>query len=231
MIPVFDQTDPTIAYRIEQLGDAGRELARFNGPEIALLEKLNRADAAHMRRLPHLVVPTTWRPEIDFSPFPATYEAAAATAKLLIVDQPSQSFAAYEYGQQVYWGPISSGRQSKPTPSGVFNLNWRARSRTSTLSGEWRLNWYFNFQNLRGLAFHEFDLPGLPASHACVRLLSRDARWVYNWGQSWTLDAKGQLEATGTPVMILGAFNFGATPPWRHGERVIVQLPATIAAK
>ena len=43
------------------------------------------------------------------------------------------------------------------------------------VSGEWQLNWYFNFHNFRGLAFHEFDLPGVPASHACVRLLARDA--------------------------------------------------------
>lgn len=163
-------------------------------------------------------MPGTWRAELDHSPFPKSYAAARTTAKLIVVDQPSQAFVAYEYGEQVHWGPISSGRQSKPTPSGVFHLNWRARSRNSTLSGEWRLNWYFNFHNLRGLAFHEFELPGVPASHACVRLLSRDAEWVYNWGGSWTLDAKGQLQTTGTPVLILGAYAFGAPAPWLAPE-------------
>jgi hypothetical protein len=147
-----------------------------------------------------------------------SYPSASATPKLLIVDQPSQAFAAYEYGQQVHWGPVSSGRQAKPTPSGVFQLNWRARSRTSTLSGEWRLNWYFNFHNTRGLAFHEFELPGVPASHACVRLLARDAEWVFNWGTSWTLDQKGQLQTTGTPVLILGAYAFGSLPPWQSPD-------------
>lgn len=216
---VVDQTDSRIdgiGYRIERLTDANRDLtSRFGGPEIALLEKLNRADATHLRRLPQLVVPSAWRTEIDYSPFPSSYPAAQATPKLLVVDQPSQAFAAYDYGQLVKWGPVSSGRQSKPTPSGVFHLNWRARSRTSTLSGEWRLNWYFNFHNTRGLAFHEFELPGVPASHACVRLLARDAEWVFNWGGSWTLDAKGQLQTTGTPVVILGAYAFGALPPWQ----------------
>ena len=149
-------------------------------------------------------------------------------AKVLIVDQRSQAFAAYEHGLLVHWGPTSTGRQARPTPSGRFHLNWRARSRLSTLSGEWRLNWYFNFHNLRGLAFHEFDLPGVPASHACVRLLARDAQWIYAWGESWTLDLKGQLAAPGTPVFILGNYDFASPAPARTLEFVArgVTLPA-----
>lgn len=217
-VGIVDQTDPqAIQYRIE--GGPLRELAaRFKPNELELLEKLNRADVKHLARLNRLVVPSEWRPEIEHSPFPATYAAAGATPKLLVVDQPSQVFAAYEHGTLVRWGPTSTGRQAKPTPTGLYHLNWRARTRTSTLSGEWRLNWYFNFHNQRGLAFHEFDLPGLPASHACVRLLARDAMWIYNWGQSWTLDAKDQLVETGTPVMILGEYNFAAPPPWLSAE-------------
>ena len=123
---------------------------------------------------------------------------------------------------------VQGDRQSL-TPSGVFNLNWRARTRTSTLSGEWRLNWYFNFHNARGLAFHEFELPGVPASHACVRLLARDAEWVYKWGTSWTLDAKGQLATAGTPVIIIGAYAFGAPPPWQVAPVPLpIALPATL---
>ena len=213
-MPLVDQTD-AIDYRVEALNAANRDLgSRFSGPELALLEKFNRADAKHLQRLQQLIVPSSWRIEFDHSPFPSTYAAAKATPKLVIVDQPSQAFAAYEYGQQVYWGPVSSGRQAKPTPSGLYHLNWRARSRNSTLSGEWRLNWYFNFHNRRGLAFHEFDLPGVPQSHACVRLLSRDAQWIYNWGVSWVLDKNGQLQTPGTPVLIIGNYAFGSPAPW-----------------
>lgn len=217
-LPVFDQADG-IDYRVEKLTEANRNLtSRFGGPEIALLEKLNRADVKHLSRLNQLIVPVSWRTELDHSPFPLTYPAAKAAPKFVVVDQPSQAFAAYEYGQQVHWGPVSSGRQAKPTPSGFYHLNWRARTRTSTLSGEWRLNWYFNFHNTRGLAFHEFELPGVPQSHACVRLLARDAEWVYQWGESWTLDAKGQLETAGTPVLILGSYAFGSPAPWQAAE-------------
>jgi lipoprotein-anchoring transpeptidase ErfK/SrfK len=218
----IDQTDVSIEYRLERLAD----LKGFGGPQLELLEKLNRADVKHLSRLPQLVVPITWRTELEHSPFPAAYPAAQSTPKLLIVDQPSQVFAAYEYGTQVRWGPVSSGRQQKPTPGGVFYLNWRARTRNSTLSGEWRLNWYFNFHNTRGLAFHEFDLPGFPQSHACVRLLARDAEWIYKWGEGWTLDAKGQLLTRGTPVIVMGAYAFGSPAPWLDPTRSrIVALP------
>lgn len=230
---VVDQTDPksdAIEYRIERLTDVRDLTSRFGGPELALLEKLNRVDLAHMKRLPQLVVPSAWRAEIEYSPFPASYPAANATPKLIVVDQPAQAFAAYEYGQLVKWGPTSSGRKAKPTPSGLYHLNWKARSRTSTLSGEWRLNWYFNFHNQRGLAFHEFELPGVPMSHACVRLLSRDAEWIFGWGQGWTLDAKGQLQANGTPVLIQGAYHFDQPGPWLTGGAVMINLPAALPA-
>jgi hypothetical protein len=232
-VPSCDQTDPradAIDYRIERTTVDGRDLvSRFGGPELALLEKLNRADLAHLKRLPNVIVPSVWLGELDYSPFPATYPAANATPQLIVVDQPAQAFAAYEYGRLVRWGPISSGRKAKPTPSGLYHLNWRARTRTSTLSGEWRLNWYFNFHNARGLAFHEFELPGVPMSHACVRLLARDAEWVFRWGTGWTLDAKGQLATRGTPVIIQGNYAFNAPPPWltADGARPI-ELPKEV---
>jgi lipoprotein-anchoring transpeptidase ErfK/SrfK len=227
---ILDQTDPqAIQYRIE--GGPLKDLAaRFKPHELGVLEKLNRADVKHLSRLETIVIPSEWRDETAYSPFPRQYVAAAPLPKLLIVDQPSQAFAAYEFGQLVHWGPTSTGRQARPTPTGLYHLNWRARTRTSTLSGEWRLNWYYNFHNTRGLAFHEFDLPGVPASHACVRLLTRDAMWIYNWGDSWTLDAKGQLASPGTPVVILGSYNFSAPPPFRSVDYLArgVALPAVL---
>jgi hypothetical protein len=229
---VVDQTDPSpIQYRIE--GGPLRSLApRFKPAEIELLEKLNRADLKHLTRLTRVVVPSEFRSEMEHSPFPHEYQAAKDTPKLIVVDQPTQVFAAYEFGRQVRWGPVSSGRKEKPTPSGLVHLNWRSRSRTSTLSGEWRLNWYFNFNNRRGLAFHEFELPGVPASHACFRLLTRDAMWIFNWGESWTLDAKGHLAANGTPVLILGDYNYAAPPPWQSaGFAWAIALPESVPIK
>jgi hypothetical protein len=223
-----------IEYRLERVADIGPDLkARFTPTQLELLEKLNRVDVTHMRRLEHVVVPSAWKDELEHSPFPRTYPAAAHLPKLLVVDQPTQAFAAYESGQLTRWGPVSSGRQARPTPSGLFHLNWRTRVRNSTLNGEWRLNWYFNFFNARGLAFHQFELPGLPASHACFRLLERDAIWIYQWGQGWTLDANGQLLQNGTPVLIIGSYAFGAPPPWRSIDQLArpIVLPEVVPAQ
>ena len=71
------QADTAIDYRIESLTDANRNLtSRFGGPELALLEKLNRADLKHLQRLNQLIVPLSWRAELDHSPFPSTYAAS-----------------------------------------------------------------------------------------------------------------------------------------------------------
>ena len=76
--------------------------------------------------------------------------------------------------------------------------------------------WYFNFHNESGLAFHQYALPGRPASHACIRLLERDAIWLFEWGESWILDERGwEVLDSRTPVWIFGEYDFDAPPPWR----------------
>lgn len=196
--------------------ELGPDLRGFSRAQIAILEKLNRADVKHLGRLTPLIVPNTWVPdELAYSPLPPVLEWAADYGKYIVVHLPSQVFGAYEQGHLVRWGPVSSGRSAHPTPAGLFHLNWRARQRTSTDNAEWELEWYFNFHNFRGLAFHEYALPGRPASHACIRLLRRDAIFIYNWGQGWVLSDDGQrVLSFGTPVLIVGEYDFSAPEPW-----------------
>ena len=141
--------------------------------------------------------------------------AVAEYPKFIVVHQPMQAFAAYESGTLVRWGPVSRGRKETPTPSGLFNLTWRSRKRTSTDNDAWVLEWYFNFVNSRGVSFHQFELPGYAASHACARMLQRDAQWLYEWGDQWVLSAdKRTAEAPGTPVLVMGQFAQGKPGPW-----------------
>jgi lipoprotein-anchoring transpeptidase ErfK/SrfK len=184
--------------------------------QVSLLEKLNRRDREHLARLTEVIAPEYWTlDELAYSPLPATWTWAEAHPKVLIVDQPTQLWGAYELGKLVRWGPTSTGRQETPTPAGSYNLTWRSKSRRSTDNREWILKWYFNFINARGISFHEFELPGRPASHACVRLLERDARWVYDWGVQWVLNPdKRHVDKTGTPVIVVGAYDFAKPPPW-----------------
>jgi hypothetical protein len=210
-----------VRYHFEPLPKTPAELAkRFTPPQIDILEMLNRRDRPHLLRadppVPGLIVPDTWDTDLlAYSPFPATWPAAASHTKVIVVHQPMQAFAAYEAGRLVRWGPVSSGRKETPTPSGKYTLTWRARSRRSTDNNDWLLEWYFNFVNERGVSFHLFDLPGYPASHACVRLLLRDAQWLYGWGDQWTLDdARRKVLSEGTPVYIVGTYAFGSPAPW-----------------
>lgn len=232
--PTGDRPGTAVPYRIEQVADTGDRLAQLTPSQRAILEKLNRADLAHLGRLDRLVVPAIWSDdELRYSPFPLSYREAIGLPKLLVIDQAAQAFAAYGHGRLLRWGPVSSGRQGHATPRGRFHLNWRSRGRHSTVNPRWHMNWYFNFDNARGLALHSYALPGYPASHACVRLLERDAIWIYEWGDGWKLDRHGVVVTAGTPLLIVGQYDFHAAPPWHSLDHLLhgIQLPAEELAR
>src|SRR6185436_9183186 len=125
--------------------------------------------------------------------------------------------AAYDSGRLVRWGPTSTGKRATPTPAGLFFANWKAKQTRSTENDEWILNWYFNFDNARGVSFHEYAMPGYPASHACVRLLAEDAKWIYDWADQWKVSRNGRgVIRWGTPVVVFDDYDYKAPPPWRH---------------
>ena len=215
--------------------DAAELRRLYAADQIAVLEKLNRRDAANLLRpepkVPGLVVPAEWPAPDDhiaLNPLPDELPWASAHPKAIVVHQPWQAFAAYEAGRVVRWGPVSTGRKETMTPAGAFNLTWRSKGRHSTDNAAWFLPWYFNFHNERGVSFHQFDLPGYPASHACVRLLERDAKWLYAWGEQWTLAPGGrEILARGTPVLIVGEYDYAGPAPWIDPDRLTrrVELP------
>jgi len=196
--------------------------ARGTEERLELLEKLNRCDRDVLPKLDKIVIPLDWdRDEADYSPLPKKLAWAQTLDNVVLVHAPMQAFAAYEHGALVRWGPISSGGRNSPTPAGSYFLNWKSKGRHSTVNRRWFLRWYFNFENSTGRSFHQYALPGLPESHGCVRLLARDARWMYEWGRSWKLDPQGlNVEAFGTPVIIIGEYDFDRSPPWRDPELV-----------
>lgn len=204
-------------YRIESRSDRVATLhERFSESQKALLEKLNRADVGHLEQLPELVVPESWADELSYSMLPGRYPSSESWPTFLVVYLPGQLFGAYESGRLVRWGPVSSGGRTTPTSPGRFSLNWRSTGRASSIDSDWFMRWYFNFGNREGLAFHAYALPGYPASHGCIRLLERDAQWLFEWGQTWVLDPTAtQVLAPGTPVFIIGRYDFDAAPPWR----------------
>ena len=178
-------------------------LSRFSPKQRHLLQKLNRADAAHLSRWKRLIVPNRWDlEELAYSPLPAFIEQFSNRPQTVAVDLPGQVFGAYEFRSLVRWGPISSGGLGNATLPGPYRLNWNARVRISSLNRSWIMPWFFNFDSVIGYGFHEYTLPGTPASHGCIRLLESDAKWLFHWGSS------------GTPVIIHGQYDFRNPRPW-----------------
>ena len=200
-------------------------------------EKLNHADAAHLARLPRIVVPDRFDPdELLYSPLPREVPALSEERKALVVDLATQVFGAYENGRLVRWGPVSTGDRRHQTPSGPYHLNWHQRVRVTSENPTWIMPWYFNFASDRGLGLHQYSLPGRPASHGCVRMLAVDAKWVFGWGEGWTVaDAGGEVVELGTLVLVVGQYNHRAPQPWLEpgwwAQGASLSLPETAAAQ
>lgn len=178
--------------------------------------KLNRIDLRHARQGDTLVVPSAAEDWHDLAPFPIEWKEIAAAPKLVLVSLRLQVWAAYEDGRLQHWGPVSSGRRASPTLPGLYHTNWRQRERRSTFNGEWQLKWYVNLHNWNGISFHQYDLPGYPDSHACLRLGADDSEWMYFWCQSWVLSADQRtVLKEGTPVVVFGEYVWGERP-WKR---------------
>jgi len=214
--------------------DSLRALPRRFGPEsLAVVLRLNRVDLEHARLGDTLVVPSIFD-LARLAPFPDTLPAARALPKLIVVSARVQAFGAYEAGRLLRWGPTSTGRKEKTTPAGLYHTNWRQRRRVSTFNDEWVLNWYINLSNFDGISLHQYELPGRPASHSCVRLLEDDAAWLYHWADTWTLvpGDRRRIERQGTPVVVMDAYAFGHRRPWKRlpeDPRATTLAPDSIA--
>jgi lipoprotein-anchoring transpeptidase ErfK/SrfK len=221
---VPEPTNPMpAAYRSVVIkGDEGRKYlsqlkSEIGEEKMAVLLKLNRLDAEHLRSGVTLVIPEQVDELTTFSPFPQRLETAREIPKLILVSLRVQAFGAYESGKLVRWGPVSSGKKTTPTPAGLYHTNWKSKATRSSINEEWLLPWYFNLDNNRGISFHQYDLPGYPASHGCLRLLADDAAWIYGWADQWTLSTDHRrVEAYGTPVIVFGKYDYGKQGPWKH---------------
>jgi hypothetical protein len=190
---------------------------KFGQKGVDIILALNRIDRKNLRRGDSLIIPDTIVTDLRYySPFPLKVEDAFQIPKLIFVSQKIQAFAAYQLGNLILWGPTSTGKRETPTPNGLFHTNWKAEETTSTFDDEWTLKWNFNLDNFEGIALHQYEMPGYPASHSCVRLYEKDAKWIYNWADQWIVTADEEsILAYGTPVIIFDEYDFDSPKPWR----------------
>jgi len=183
--------------------------------QLDIVTFVNRTDKANLLKMDSILVPDDMSGDREFYlPFPVSAPFLKDVKKIIFFSYPSQSFAAYEYGELAYTGPTNMGRKKDPTPEGLYYTNWKAEQTTSTFNDEWELKWNFNIENKEGIGFHQYELPGYPASHSCLRLQEKDARFLYDWADQWVLKGTDDLRAKGTPVVVFGTYAFDAPKPW-----------------
>lgn len=226
-------------YKIIGRGDIvkGRENA-------LLVELLNRRLMQSVNIGDTLVIPSNFEHDFRaYSPFPRYYTGGRDFDKLFIMDKTIQAFAAYEYGKLVRWGIINTGNpEESPTPNGRYNFNWREEYRVSSLSPpdeDWEMYWVVNFHQARGMHIHQYEMPtGGPTSHGCVRLVDADAKWAYNWADTWKTTIRGdgfasgsgRIREQGSTVLVIGKEPADKPQPFEFKKRypvlTRVELPA-----
>ena len=186
-----------------------------NTKALDLVLALNRVDALNLKKLDSIVVPTDFSGDLEFyMPFPIEVATLNEVSKIILFSYATQAFATYEYGILTHTGPTSLGREKDKTPTGLFFTNWKAEETISTFNDEWKLKWNFNIENKLGIGFHEYELPGYPASHSCLRLLEKDAKMLYEFADQWELENAEKVRLKGTPVIVFGSYDFKNPKNW-----------------
>jgi hypothetical protein len=108
---------------------------------------------------------------------------------LVVVSLPQQRAYVYRNGVLIGRSTISSGREGKETPTGVFTVLQKKRKHESNIYKGAQMP---NMQRLTwsGIALHAGKLPGHPASAGCVRLPLEFSRLLF------------EVTKTGTTVVV-----------------------------
>lgn len=217
---------PLIRYRRTTIATSGeldtlrRAYANRDSTKAAYraLTTINRKDLRYFRTGDTVLFPDAIVEDLRaYSVFPHRYPAAADIPKIILVSNKMQCYACYEHGRLVHFAAANTGEERKPTFPGRYALNWKSRLRKSSLNDDWELPFTWNFHRYAGSAFHQFDMPGRPVSHSCVRQFRDDAEWLFRWGDGAKYDSsKHAIPFSGTPVLIIDVFDFSRKKggPW-----------------
>jgi L,D-transpeptidase catalytic domain len=108
-----------------------------------------------------------WHPEI-----------APTGPVVLLISLDEQRAYVYRNGIAIGMSTISSGKEGKETPPGVFTILQKNKDHRSNLYNNAPMP-YMQRLTWDGIALHGGALPGYPASHGCVRLPHAFAEKVY----------------------------------------------------
>ncbi len=114
---------------------------------------------------------------------------AGDEASRVVIGLSDQQAYVYAGNELIGVSTISSGKEAKPTPTGIFPIQQKKRHHRSIKYDNAPMP---HMQRLDrwGIAIHGGHLPGYPASHGCVRLPGKFAAKLFT------------LTDVGTPVLI-----------------------------
>ena len=204
------------------------------GRDWVWVARFNRIDRRHVYPGMTIKVPARLEDIRGYTPLPKQYEAARGHEKYILVDVTEQWLGAYQYGRLVFSAPAATGKPGTETPSGVFRIDARHLTHTSSLYKtandeeqypmDNALRFYIGPDNV-SYWLHARDLPGRPASHGCIGLFDEemqkrvfgapekpvllDSQKLYEWvaGEDEYGDDYGELEELedGPMVEVRGA--------------------------
>ncbi len=193
---------------------------------------LNRKEFRFFRVKDSIIVPEFVNKDLRvYSIFPSCYPGARQIKKIIMISNKYQCYACYEFGKLVRFSAANTGKEQTQTYPGRYALNWRQRLRKSSIDSNWVLPFTWNFHQQAGNAFHQFDMPGRPVSHSCVRQFMQDAEWLYSWGEGSKYDSlKNPIYMSGTPVLIIDNFDYTHKryKPWMYitsNKDIKISLP------
>ena len=117
--------------------------------------------------------------------------------KYILIDLDMQMAYAYEDGDIVLEGRVSTGKEKHRTPTGYYTILQKKRYHRSNLwpkpKGGAKMNYMLRLTN-SGIAMHLGPVPELPASHGCVRMKNGFAQRLWKWASVGT-----EVEISGYP--------------------------------
>lgn len=203
------------------------------GSDWVWVARFNRIDRRHVYPGMTLKIPDRIADIRGYTPLPQRYEPAARREKYILVDVTEQWLGAYEHGKLVFSAPAATGKAGTETPTGMFHIDARHLTHTSSLYKtandeeqypmDNALRFHIDEDNV-SYWLHARDLPGRPASHGCIGLFDEemqkrvfdtpqnpvllDSQKLYEWavGEAEYGDDFGELDELedGTVVEVRG---------------------------
>lgn len=191
------------------------------GEDWPVVARFNRIDRRHVYPGMTIKVPTNMDEARSYTPLPTFYEPAKRHEKYILVSLAEQWLGAYEYGKLKFSMPAATGSDGHKTPTGMFHVDARHQTHTSSLyktedqSDQYPMDNAIRFhigEDNVSYWIHARDLPGKPASHGCIGVYDEamqnrmygnpetpqllDSEKLYNWavGEDEYEDDSGELE-------------------------------------